>query len=145
MEFKRYSAFNRITPLEKEVVSRFLLKHLEEYSEAKSAIKKAIDYSSKDSIGLGGYIFTLEINSQLVGVVIINKTGMQEYIPENVLVYLAIHKDFRRKGLATKILKHAISNCPGNIAVHVKPNNPVRYLYEKLGFSTPYLEMRLNK
>jgi len=33
----------------------------------------------------------------------------------------------------------------GNIALHVEPENPAKYLYEKVGFSSKYLEMRLTK
>jgi ribosomal protein S18 acetylase RimI-like enzyme len=145
MKFKTYNAFNRITPLEKENVANFLFNHLEEYKDSKSAIVKSIDYTSKETIGLGGYVFTLEVNQELVGVLVVNKTGMEEYIPENILVYLAIHHSYRRKGYGTKLLEQAIKNCNGSIALHVNADNPARALYEKLGFTTPYLEMRLER
>jgi [ribosomal protein S18]-alanine N-acetyltransferase len=38
-----------------------------------------------------------EDNEQITGAVIINKTGMAGYIPENILVYIAVHKDYQRK------------------------------------------------
>ncbi len=33
----------------------------------------------------------------------------------------------------------------GNIALHVEPENPARFLYEKIGFSSKYVEMRYVK
>ena len=42
-------------------------------------------------------------------------------------------------------MQHAIDNAQGNIALHVEPDNPAIKLYEKLGFTNKYLEMRLNK
>jgi ribosomal protein S18 acetylase RimI-like enzyme len=42
-------------------------------------------------------------------------------------------------------MEMAIEHTQGNIALHVEPDNPARKLYEKLGFTNKYLEMRLNK
>jgi len=40
-------------------------------------------------------------------------------------------------------MQHAINNTHGGIALHVEPDNPAKILYEKLGFTNKYLEMRL--
>ena len=42
-------------------------------------------------------------------------------------------------------MKKAIEITEGAIALHVEPNNPAKGLYEKLGFTNKYLEMRLQK
>ena len=39
----------------------------------------------------------------------------------------------------------AIKTVEGAIALHVEPDNPAKFLYEKLGFTNKYLEMRLQK
>ncbi|WP_271406201.1 GNAT family N-acetyltransferase [Tenacibaculum soleae] len=145
MILKTYDAFNRITPLKIEKVTNFLFEHLENYGDSKTAIKKAIDYAAKERTGLGGYVFTIENDNIIVGVVVVNKTGMDEYIPENILVYIATHNEHRGKGIGKKIMKYAIDNCKGDIALHVEKDNPAKFLYEKLGFTTPYLEMRLKR
>lgn len=145
MILKTYDAFNRITPLKIEKVTNFLFEHLENYGDSKIAIKKAIDYAAKERTGLGGYVFTIENDNIIVGAVVVNKTGMDEYIPENILVYIATHNEHRGKGIGKKIMKYAIDNCKGDIALHVEKDNPAKFLYEKLGFTTPYLEMRLKR
>jgi ribosomal protein S18 acetylase RimI-like enzyme len=84
-------------------------------------------------------------DKKIVGVTVVNETGMSGYIPENILVYIATHKDFRGKGLGKKLMQEAINFAKGDIALHVEANNPAKHLYEKLGFTAPYLEMRLKK
>ena len=145
MKLTTFDAFNRITPLEIDRVINFLFIHLGDYGDPKSAIRKAISYAAKERAGLGGYVFTMEDGNKIIGAVIINKTGMDEYIPENILVYIATHKDYRGKGLGKKLMQYAIDNCRGDIALHVEKDNPAKFLYEKLGFTNPYLEMRLKR
>ena len=65
--------------------------------------------------------------------------------PENILVYIAVHSDQRGKGVGKELMKKAINTAKGDIALHVEPENPAKFLYEKLGFTNKYLEMRLKK
>jgi GNAT superfamily N-acetyltransferase len=81
----------------------------------------------------------------MVGAVVVNETGMDGYIPENILVYIATHRQQRGKGLGRKLMNAAIDAAKGNIALHVEPENPAGFLYEKLGFTSKYKEMRLVK
>ena len=145
MKYVTFDAFNRISPLDVDDVVNFLSEHLEQYGDPKTAIHKAVSYASKERPGFGGYIFLLKNDLEIVAAVVINRTGMDEYIPENILVYIATHKSYRGKGLGKKILQHAINHCSGEIALHVEANNPAKFLYEKLGFTNPYLEMRLKR
>ena len=46
---------------------------------------------------------------------------------------------------AEKLMNAAIERAEGSIALHVEPDNPARKLYEKLGFTNKYLEMRLTR
>ena len=80
-----------------------------------------------------------------MGAVVVNQTGMVDYIPENILVYIAIHNQHRGQGIGKRLVQEAIEIADGNIALHVEPDNPAKHLYEKLGFNNKYLEMRFNK
>ena len=42
-------------------------------------------------------------------------------------------------------MKKASRVSDGDIALHVEPDNPARFLYEKMGFTSKYVEMRLHK
>jgi ribosomal protein S18 acetylase RimI-like enzyme len=58
---------------------------------------------------------------------------------------LAVHSDYRQQGIATKLTKKAIRMAKGGMSLRVAPDNPAFQLFEKLGFSHKYLEMRLFK
>ena len=70
---------------------------------------------------------------------------MDGYIPENILVYIATDKNLRGKGVGKQLMQKAIEVTNGDIALHCEPDNPAKFLYEKLGFTSKYLEMRLIK
>ncbi|NLZ94985.1 MAG: GNAT family N-acetyltransferase [Bacteroidales bacterium] len=140
-----FNSDNKPTLTEKENIINFLFENLQEYTDPASDIKKAIDYALQETPSFGGFVLVSYLNNSIVGAVVINQTGMKDYIPENILVYIAIHHQHRGKGLGKKLVKEAIETAEGNIALHVEPNNPARHLYEKLGFSSKYLEMRFNK
>ena len=144
--FKVYNQASKPTNKEKEEVVQFLYKHLEEYGDEKEDILKCLNFAVKDSKNsLGGFVLVLKENTDILGVTIINNTGMEGYIPENILVYIAVHNKTRGKGIGKKLMQKAIEIAEGDIALHVEPNNPAKHLYEKLGFENKYLEMRLKK
>jgi ribosomal protein S18 acetylase RimI-like enzyme len=67
---------------------------------------------------------------------------MDGYIPENILVYIAVDGKIRGRGVGKKLMQASFEATEGDIALHVEPDNPARRLYEKLGFTNKYLEMR---
>lgn len=144
--FKIYNKIKKPSEAEKEEAISFLFKHLQEYGDKKADIGKCFDFSVKDSKEeLGGFVLMLLEADEIKGVTIVNKTGMAGYIPENILVYIAVHENARGKGFGKKLMNKAIELADGDIALHVEPNNPAKFLYEKLGFENKYLEMRLKK
>ena len=145
METKIYDAVHKPTLIEKKEIANFLYTHLQEYGDEKKDILKAIDYSIKEFSSFGGFTMLLFEGNTILGATVINRTGMGGYIPENILVYIATHNEHRGKGLGKKLLERAIEYSNGDIALHVEANNPAKYLYEKMGFTNPYLEMRLKK
>lgn len=129
---------------EKEIVD-FLFVHLEKYGDRKEDIQKCLNYALKRDGKPGGILFQAKDGTETVGAVVINFTGMDGYIPENILVYIATHGGYRGQGIGKKLMQMAIDNTKGSIALHVEPENPAKGLYEKLGFTNKYLEMRLSK
>lgn len=129
---------------EKEVVD-FLFKHLEKYGDPKPHIQMAIDYACSSHKGKGGFVVIARLKNEIVGAVVINQTGMSGYIPENILVYIAVNSEVRGMGIGNQLMQKAIDLAKGDIALHVEADNPARKLYERLGFTNKYLEMRLKK
>lgn len=120
----------------------FLYKHLGEFGDQPGAILKAIEYIGKKG-GMLVEAYTEE--EQLVGVAVVNRTGMDEYIPANILVYVAVDASQRGKGIGRQIITFLTGELQGGIALHVEPHNPAKRLYERLGFTNKYLEMRFQK
>ncbi|WP_262152236.1 GNAT family N-acetyltransferase [Chryseobacterium foetidum] len=144
---QKYSDENRTNANEKEEIVQFLFEHLEKYGDPEKDISDAVSYSLGLDNKPGGLIITArdENTDQLAGAVVVNKTGMGGYIPENILVYIATDKNVRGQGIGKKLMQQAIESSQGDIALHCEPENPAIHLYRKLGFSSKYLEMRLKK
>ncbi len=140
-----YTPFQKLTPIEKEKLIDFLYHHLDQYGDARKDIQKAIEYAMKEIPSPGGGILTYEDDGTIVGAVVLNKTGMSGYIPENILVYIAVNGDYRGKGIGKSLMLEAVDKTEGDIALHVEPDNPAKFLYEKIGFTNKYLEMRYKK
>lgn len=127
---------------ERREIIDFLYNHLDQFGDPKQDIEKCLNYALKISESFGGFALMSSDNGVTTGVVIVNRTGMNGYIPDNILVYIATHRDYRGKGLGKILMDKALELAEGDIALHVESDNPARYLYEKKGFTNKYLEMR---
>ena len=128
-----------------KAINEFLHTHLEQYGDKMEDIAKAMRYSLGEGGKPGGFVLTSTEGDDITGAVVVNKTGMNGYIPDNILVYIATHNQHRGKGIGKKLMQKAIEIAEGDVALHVEPENPAKFLYEKLGFTNKYLEMRLKK
>ncbi len=142
---KIFDPLNKPSEFEKKEIIDFLYDNLGQYGDAKKDIQKAIEYSTKEITSFGGFTMLILLDNNIVEITVINETGMGGYIPENILVYIATHKEYRGQGLGKKLMQKAIDYSTGDIVLHVEANNPAKHLYEKIGFTNPYLEMRLKK
>ncbi|CAM3693156.1 GNAT family N-acetyltransferase [Deinococcus frigens] len=122
-------------------VAQFLHTHLEEYGDALEDIQACLVYARER----GGSVTYAEENGEILGAVITNRTGMGGFIPENILVYIAVHGQTRGRGLGQQLMETVLANVEGSVALHVEAHNPARKLYERLGFTNKYLEMRLTR
>ena len=145
IQTKVFNPTNKPDLKEKEGVINFLFENLQEYGDPKSDIEKCIDYALKETTSFGGFILVSYLENEISGVVVVNQTGMKGYIPENILVYIATHKNHRGEGIGKLLMQKTIDFAEGSIALHVEPDNPARFLYEKFGFSSKYIEMRYKK
>lgn len=123
----------------------FLYEHLDRFGDSKEAINKCIDYAFGINGGQGGFLLAAYYEGEMVGALIMNKTGMSGYIPENILVYVAVNAKMRGKGFGGQICKRSFELADGDIKLHVEYDNPAKRLYERLGMKSKYAEMRLQK
>jgi [ribosomal protein S18]-alanine N-acetyltransferase len=139
------SAIDNATFIQKNEIADFLFEQLGKFGDPKEDILKCLDYALDSGLHAGGFVVLARENRSIVGALVMNKTGMSGYIPENILVYIAVDASQRGKGIGGKIMELALKMANGAVALHVEPDNPARKLYERLGFTNKYLEMRLNR
>jgi len=120
----------------------FLFLHLDKFGDPKKDIQKCLDYAFSNEKSEGGYALAAFYENKLVGGLIMNKTGMGDYIPDWILVYVAVDASYRGKGFGKQIIEKAFNSCEGRIKLHVEYDNPAKRLYERMGFTTKYAEMR---
>jgi ribosomal protein S18 acetylase RimI-like enzyme len=140
-----YNEENKPNQSEKEAVVDFLFDHLEDFGDPEEHIEQAVKYAVMDAPSFGGFVLVTYSGSEIAGAVVVNKTGMKGYIPENILVYIAVNKNHRGKGIGEDLMKKSVAKAEGSVALHVEPDNPAVKLYEKIGFTNKYLEMRYSK
>lgn len=145
IKLETLSAIDSATYLQKNEIADFLFHHLGKYGDPKDDIMKCLDYALDQGLQAGGFVVMAREKGKIVGALVMNKTGMSGYIPENILVYIAVDAEQRGKGIGGKLMKMAIKMANGAVALHVEPDNPAKKLYERLGFTNKYLEMRLTK
>lgn len=124
-------------------IAVFLEEHLDQFGDRKEDIIKCLDYALDPE--RGGFVIVAAEGDAILGAVVVNETGMSGYIPENILVYIAVDRTQRGKGVGKLLMREALDRAKGAVALHVEPDNPARKLYESLGFTNKYLEMRLSR
>ncbi len=139
---QRWDSHNPPAPATLLDLAIFLHNHLGEYGDTLPAIQAALQRAVSAEAQAGGYVLAGYLNEQLAGVVVMLDTHMQDYVPEHLLVYIAVDGSHRGQGLGRQLMQAALHAAKGSVALHVEADNPARKLYERLGFSNPYLEMR---
>ena len=131
--------------LTKEQFIDFLFEHLDQFGDPKPDIEKSIDYAFSTAEGKGGFLLAAYHEGELAGALVMNNTGMSGYIPENILVYVAVDSKHRGKGFGGEIVKKSFEIAEGDVKLHVEYDNPAKRLYERVGMKTKYAEMRYEK
>lgn len=140
--FLTYNKEHKLSVEEKNKVVDFLFNSLEKYGDPKVQIAKAIGYAQGEYPSFGGFVRVVLKGESIVGALVMNRTGMEGYIPSNILVYVAISPSERGNGLGKRLIQSSIDDTTGGVALHVDSENPARSLYERMGFVNKYLEMR---
>ena len=143
MDYQFISGNDNATILTKNQIAQFLDDHLDEYGDNILAIYKCLDYALSKYPHQGGFAVLAKERDELLGALVMCKTGMEGFIPENLLVYIAVHRDYRGEGIGKTLIDKALTFAKGDIALHVSANNPAIKLYESMGFQQKYTEMRL--
>ncbi|MDD4349941.1 MAG: GNAT family N-acetyltransferase [Opitutales bacterium] len=123
----------------------FLHTHLKPYEDTPQDIRKGLDYALSDEPGKGGFVLIAHEGSNIQGALVMLKTGMEGFVPGNLLLFIAVHNDLRGKGIGGRLIGEAKQHADGDVCLHVEYDNPAKRLYERSGFSTKYAEMRFKR
>lgn len=124
-------------------VVRFFHKHMKPYEDRPEDIASAMAYAFSDEERAGGFLVLAEGEGEIAGALLMLRTGMSGYVPPNVLLFVGVRDDLRGQGLGGRIIDRALEACDGDVKLHVEYDNPAKRLYERIGFTTKYAEMRL--
>ena len=132
------------TWLNKDMLADAFCNKMKPYNDSLEDVNKALDYGlGIDSSKYGGFVITATSGEELLGGLLMLKTGMSGYIPPYILLMVYVDPSLRGQGIGGKIVDFARARCDGDIKLHVEHDNPARHLYERVGFVSKYLEMRL--
>jgi len=122
-------------------LTNFLYKNLEKYSDPLNEIKACLDYILTPSKG-GHVLVAVDEKKELMGVVFLANTQMGPFVPDLLLVYIAVDAKARGQKIGQQLIAKAQELTKSPIALHVEHDNPAKRLYEKTGFTNKYTEMR---
>jgi ribosomal-protein-alanine N-acetyltransferase len=119
---------------------KFLHTELGQFRDPEEDIRACLEYILNPA--LGGHIFTAQEDKDLRGVVLVTNTHMHKFVPGFLLVYIATSSAHRGKGIGKNLMELVTNTLKAPIALHVEHDNPAKRLYERLGFTSKYAEMR---
>ena len=150
LNYEIYTSLNPLGSFEKQDLVDFIFQNYEEFGHSKKGIKRAIDYAQKDNYNIhpsfshGGLVVVAKKDQEIVGALVINKTGFEDILPANMIMYITTHQLHRRQGIARSMVEQARRFTNGNIATHVLPNNTSQAFFSQTGFNSKVLEMMLS-
>lgn len=125
-----------------EQVALFFHETMKPYHDTLEDVRRALDYALVPERGQGGFVMLAHRGETLLGALCMLKTGMGGYIPENILLFVTVDPEGRGQGIGGKLIRHCLDQVEGDVKLHVEYDNPAKRLYERLGFTTDYAEMR---
>lgn len=127
-----------------DVLVDFLHTNLMPYEDAPEDIRAGIEYALSNKPGQGGFVLLAALAGEPVGALVMLNTGMRGYVPPNLLLFVAVAVSRRGQGIGAQLVRRAQAMTRGGIKLHCEYDNPARRLYERLGFTSKYAEMRWN-
>jgi len=130
---------------DRETLAAFLHEYLKPFNDTMPDVLRGLDDALNGRPGGAGFVLLARLEGNLAGALVMLGTGMTGYIPPHLLLFVAVHSTLRGRGLGGRLVRAAVERCEGDVKLHVEYDNPAKRLYERVGFSTKYAEMRFVK
>lgn len=147
LELELFTPFDKPTFSTTNQIVGFIYEHTTENARRdKDNIKKSMEYALKERMSLGGFVVIVRKGYQIVGVSVLNKTGLDGIMPDYILSHLAINSEFGLESTTEQLLlKKTLELCNGNVAFLVQANNPMVEACIEKGFEYKRLELVFSK
>jgi DNA-binding MarR family transcriptional regulator/GNAT superfamily N-acetyltransferase len=126
-------------------LAEFIYENIKPYEDTLSDTRQAVNVAIDPDRPKGAFILLAEVERKPVGALIMLRTGMEGFVPENILLMVCVHPSMRGKGAGGAIIRKGIELADGDVKLHVEYDNPAKQVYEKIGFTSKYAEMRYYK
>jgi ribosomal protein S18 acetylase RimI-like enzyme len=123
----------------------FLHESLKPFEDSLPDVRQGITDALSPETGEPGFILVSERAERPVGALVMLRTGMTGYVPENLLLWVAVAPSARGQGVGSRLIKKSFELADGDVKLHVEYDNPAKRLYERLGMNNKYAEMRYTK
>ena len=120
----------------------FLHKSLKPFEDSLPDVRQGIKDALSPEAGEPGFILISEEDKKPLGALVMLRTGMAGYVPENLLLWVAVDPAARGQGIGSKLINRSFELADGDVKLHVEYDNPAKRLYERLGMTSKYAEMR---
>jgi len=114
----------------------FICDYQENTSLNKSIITHLIDYTLKEIFSFGGFVVTEETDNELLGVMVVNNTGMEGYMPNNLIVASAFLPNIGKEGSKKRILQKIMHITRGDATLLVKNAHQQKSTSNNFGLKT---------
>jgi len=122
---------------------RFLQAHLGAEDDPADVIRRALDYSLSAVSDSGGFLVLAYTGERVIGLLACARTTTGGFIPENIVTYLCIHREHRRRGIGRALMERALETAEGDFKLHVRDRGaPAVEFCARLGFHEERIELR---
>lgn len=138
-----YNAFTKIGTIEKRDVLDFLFQNVSNCPSTRENVTRVVEYAIKDRASFGGFVLALREGGRLVGIAVVNQTGMEGSSPKNVLVQIAVDKNYKEKDLFRYLTEKVLLQTDGDLGLQITSDNPAIPHFKTLGFQTDFVVMKM--
>lgn len=133
---KLYNSFPRISYQKKITLINFIHDYQEGTTLNIPTITHLMDYALKEISSFGGFVVTEEKETKLLGIMIVNNTGMEGYMPKNLIVASAFLPTSGKEGSKKRILQKIMHTTRGEAALFIKNPHQQKHTINFLNLKT---------
>ena len=109
-------------------IEDFFHTRMKPYHDKQEDVRRGLLHALSKKKDNSGFVLLARerTNGRLVGGLTMLDTGMKGYIPENLLLFVAVEPKLRGRGIGRKLISKALDRCSGDVKLHVEKQNPDR-------------------